>query len=70
MTYEWQVTLRGLRCRMAGPAMLVVAPKARSSRWGWSMVPPVEAEARSGERASLSAAQEAAEMAYRAWRNV
>lgn len=70
MTYEWQVTSRGLRCRMAGPAMLVVVPMAKSPRWSWSMVPPVEAEARSGERASVGAAQEAAEMAYRAWRNV
>ena len=70
MTYEWHQVNRRARCRVPG-AVLTVAQKPGVPRWLWSMTPDVDAErARSGDRATWSAAQEAAELAYAAWRNV
>ena len=68
--YEWHTANKRARCRMAG-AVLTVVQKPGSPRWVWTMVPDEQAEReRSGERATWSAAQEAAELAYAAWRNV
>lgn len=70
MTYEWNIANKRARCLVDG-AELRAEPKAGSHRWAWRMTPTTEAELeRSGERASFTAAQEAAELAYSAWRNV